>query len=343
MFWKGNKDMSDIITKCSYIDMHCDSLCRGFRENDPDSLFDGKGMQSISLMAKAQQLCQFFAVFFPPRKGDTLFDYQDRPLPQDDEYFNIMRDSLLKEVKIHSDVIDMAYCSSDIITNRKAGKCSAVLTIEDGRMVNGEIDKLSKLYESGVRAIALTWNCPNCFGSPNSCDPKIMNKGLTDFGRDAVREMNRLGIMVDVSHLSDGGFRDVYDVSEKPFIASHSDCRALTSQPRNLTDEMIRMIAEKSGVIGVNLEETFCTPDGHDIDCRIEYLVEHVLHLLKVGGEDVIGIGSDYDGIENAGELHDPTYMYKLFDALRKNGMTSVQIAKMESGNVLRVMRDVIG
>ena len=325
------------MNKYHYFDMHCDTLQRGFLEKNTDTIYDGEGMQSIKLMEEAEQLCQFYAVFFPPRKEVTLLDNHGRELPPDDEYFTMCRNSLIEQTNKHLDVIAMANSYNDIITNKKAGKCSAVLTIEDGRMVDYKMEKLSWLYEMNVRAIALTWNFANCFGSPNSREASIMNTGLTDFGKEAVKEMNRLGILIDVSHLSDGGFRDVYELSEKPFIASHSDCRALTDHPRNLTDEMIRMIANKGGVIGINLEESFCTPNDCEMGCKLEYLAAHVLHMLDIGGEDVLGLGSDYDGIETAGELPNPTFMYKLFDLLKEKGMTGTQLEKMVSGNSLRV------
>lgn len=108
---------------------------------------------------------------------------------------------------------------------------SAVLTMEDGRMVNGEMEKLEYLYEEGVRAISLTWNGANCFGFPNSREKEIMEAGLTSFGKEALERMNELGILIDVSHLSDGGFYDVARISKKPFAATHSNCRALTPIP----------------------------------------------------------------------------------------------------------------
>lgn len=132
-----------------------------------------------------------------------------------------------------------------------------MLTVEDGRMVNGSFDRLEQLAKTGVRAIALTWNFENCFGAPNSRDPKIMSKGLSAFGKEAIEAMNELGILVDVSHLSDGGFYDVAKISKKPFVATHSDCRALAAHPRNLTDDMIRLLAQKGGVSGINFAPAF--------------------------------------------------------------------------------------
>lgn len=319
----------------SYVDMHCDTLLRTIRET-PESLYDGEGMQSIKLMQEAKQMCQFFAVFFPPRK-----DHPDM-LP-DDEHFAVLSQNLKKEVALHQDVIAMASNYQEIEENWKKGLSSAVLTVEDGRMVEGKMEKLTYLYEQGVRAIALTWNYENCFGSPNSRDAEVMKKGLTDFGKEAIGEMNRLGIIVDVSHLSDGGFYDVAKYSKKPFLATHSNCRELTDHPRNLTDEMIRILADKGGVSGLNFYPGFVSPNGAESVCRVEYLADHVMHFIKVGGEDCVGFGTDFDGIDGDIEIAKPTQMELLFDELHKRGLTERQLEKFASKNVLRVIKECIG
>jgi membrane dipeptidase len=208
-------------------------------------------------------------------------------------------------------------------------------------MVAGKMENLKRLYEKGVRAMALTWNFPNCFGYPNSSDETIMKRGLTDFGKEAIGEMNRLGMLVDVSHLSDGGFYDVAQISRKPFIASHSNCRALTPHPRNLTDDMIRILAEHGGVTGLNFAPQFVSRTIHSKDCRIEDLVRHTMHLVQVGGEDCVGIGTDFDGVGGNLEIHEPAQVDRLFEALKKAGLTERQLDKIARENVLRVFKDI--
>lgn len=322
-----------------YIDMHCDTLLRTYRE-EPERLYDGRdGMQGFRLMQEAGQMCQFFAVFFPPKERK-----QQPPLPPtDEEFFDRLCSTLKEQVSLHRDIIASATNAKEITENWKNGLASAFLTIEDGRMVNGKMENLQKLYDAGVRAIGLTWNYSNCFGFPNSTDPEIMKKGLTDFGISAIEEMNRLGIMVDVSHLSDGGFYDVAQLSKKPFIASHSNCRELTSHPRNLTDGMIRLLAAKGGIMGLNLYSEFVAPDGAKPESRIEYLVAHVLHMFHVGGEDSIGIGTDFDGIDGQLDIDKPIEMELLFDALHKKGLTERQMDKFAYGNALRVIKENMG
>ncbi|MGN1148954.1 MAG: dipeptidase [Lachnospiraceae bacterium] len=322
-----------------YIDMHCDTLLRSLLEGS-NSIYDGDGMQSIKQMKEGGQLCQFFAIFFPPRNmpvKDPKF-----VLPPDEAFFQILVQNLKTEVNAHADIILMAYQYEDIIANQKAGKMSAILTVEDGRMVNGEMDKLVFMYEAGVRAISLTWNGTNCFGFPNSKEKEIMESGLTPFGKEALELMNDLGILIDVSHLSDGGFFDVAKISKKPFVATHSNCRALTPHTRNLTDEMIKLLAQKGGVAGLNFGPEFTSPDVTSRESTVENLVEHVLHFIKVGGEDCVGLGTDFDGIGGNLEIGHPAEMHLLFDLLKKKGLTERQLEKLASGNVLRVIHDAM-
>ncbi|MDO4633074.1 MAG: membrane dipeptidase [Eubacteriales bacterium] len=329
--------------KQSWIDMHCDTLLHTLGD-DGSILYDGNGMQSIRQMKDAGQLAQFFAVFFPPRKDERFF--RDPKAPQgallsDEEFYQSLKNQLLQGVRKHKDVIAMAKNAAEILENEKQGRMSAVLTIEDGRLVNGEMKRLKKLREDGVTAIALTWNYPNCFGYPNSPDPEKRKLGLTDFGKEAVVCMQELGILVDVSHLSDGGFYDVAELSKRPFIASHSNCRALSPHLRNLTDEMIRILAEKGGVSGLNFAPEFLTADLHNHSSRAEDLAAHVLHMLNAGGEDVIALGTDFDGIRGEFEIGHPQEMEQLFALLKKKGITERQMDKFVRGNVLRVLEEL--
>jgi membrane dipeptidase len=326
----------------AYIDMHCDTL---LKEIEGGRLYDNpENMLDIRRMAAGGPCAQFFAVFFPPRIPEDVAAKTGIPLPPpytDDELFEKARALLMSEIARHPDVIRLALSAEDIERNLKEGLCSAVLTIEDGRAVAGDMEKLRAFYDAGVRAMALTWNHPNCFGHPNSQDPEKMTLGLTEFGKEAVSEFNRLGMLIDVSHLSDGGFWDVAALSDKPFIASHSNCRALCNHPRNLTDGMIRALADKGGVIGVNFAPDFLTDDGSR-QSRLEDICRHVLHMVRIGGEDCAALGTDFDGIMGAFEIGSPAEMYRLFDALGAHGLTERQIGKFARENVLRVMRDAL-
>ena len=323
----------------AYADMHCDTLMKAYFEGE-DRVFSGEGMQSISNMIKAGQLLQFFAVFFIPELDEETKKQAGftREILSDDEYYEELKKDLFSQVKIHSDDIGIALSADDVRKNETAGKTSAILTLEDGRFLNGSLEKLRKVYDDGVRAIGLTWNGENCLGYPNSSDKGIMEKGLKSFGFEAVEEMNRLGMLVDVSHLSDGGFYDVAKTSKKPFIASHSSCRALTDHQRNLTDEMIKILASKGGVAGVNFAPEFVTIGAGNPVSSAEFISEHVMHMYKVGGEDLIALGTDFDGIHGSVEINCPQKMELLFDLLSKKGLSSRVLDKFASGNVLRVL-----
>ena len=235
-----------------------------------------------------------------------------------------------------------AFNANDIRTNMSAGLSSAVLTMEDGRAVDSSLDRLRQFYDQGFRAIALTWNMENCFGYPNSRDPEKMSLGLKSFGKDAVRYMQELGILVDVSHLSDGGFWDVAELCQKPFIASHSNCRALSPHPRNLTDEMIRALADKGGVAGLNFLPGFVEADTNADYSSATSIAKQARHMADVGGIECVAIGTDFDGFSGGAEISDCTKMDLLFTALEKEGFTSRQLELIARDNILRVMDDAV-
>ena len=188
--------------------------------------------------------------------------------------------------------------------------------------------------------MTLLWNEENCIGYPNSRDGEVMKKGLKSFGIETVERMNELGMIIDVSHMSDGGFWDVLEYSKKPVVASHSNARALCPHPRNLTDEMIRALAEKGGVAGLNFYPYFVNENGK---AGIEDLVRHLEHLFYVGGEDFVAIGTDFDGFDQGElELQNIGEMNLLYEALEKRKFNDGQIEKFWHGNVMRVMKEVL-
>lgn len=207
----------------------------------------------------------------------------------------------------------------------------------------------------GVRMLTLTWNFPNELGHPNINALDIRQgypslflpdtlHGLTDRGRDFVARMGELGMLVDVSHLSDKGFWDVAEVCGRPFVASHSNARAVCPCVRNLTDEMIRTLAERGGVMGLNFCADFLrtVPEGEKNPGRLEDVTAHARHILRVGGEDCLGLGSDFDGIDTNQALPGAQSMGKLWEALKQSGFTERQLDKVFYANVLRVLEGVL-
>lgn len=321
-----------------FIDMHCDTLMMAQFKNT--GLYDNKETAvDFKRMKEAGALAQFFAIFMPDKETYDIFQVKQMP---DQEYFDALYALFLAQMKEHRDIIARVYTAKDVLDNEKKGLMSAVLTMEDGRMVNGDFEKLEDFYDLGVRALTLTWNYENCFGFPNSRDAAVMEKGLKPFGKEAIEFMNELGILVDVSHLSDGGFWDVAKIADKPFIATHSNCRSLSPHQRNLTDEMIKALAEHGGVMGLNFCPAFLNKDINCEDSRIEEMVAHLQHAKNVGGIEVLALGGDLDGCGGNMEVADSLGYPKLFEAIKKAGFTESELDKITHENVLRVMKDTL-
>lgn len=315
-----------------YFDLHCDTLELGFIKKKDDIYDLPESMLDIRRMKEAGMFGQFFAMFFPPSSRDWM--------PEDEVYYQSLKTLFYDSLKKHSDCIAFAGNGTEAEKNYKEGKLSAFLTIEDGRHVQGKLSNIERFYRDGVRLISLTWNDQNCFGAPNSRERSMMEKGLTSFGKEAVEYMNELGMIVDVSHLSDGGFYDVLECSKKPFVASHSNARALSPHPRNLTDEMIRGLAKKGGIAGVNFYGAFLNEDAVSERSTLDALVAHMKYMSRLGGEDFVALGTDFDGISGEVEINSPLVMQRLFDRLKMEGFSQTQIEKIAYKNVLRVIHD---
>ncbi len=324
-----------------FIDTHCDTLMGAYFDPEGfDLMHNPKTMVDFARMKEGNAMAQFFAMFMPP-PGSEKWMKLDHPI-DDEDYLAKLSYALKRNIEQYSDVIGFATNAETLLANEKAGKMSAFLTIEDGRSVNGSMENLERYYDMGVRLISLTWNFKNCFGSPNSKDPVIMAEGLTDFGKDAVVRMQELGMLVDVSHLSDGGFMDVVKLCKKPFIASHSNCRALSPHQRNLTDEMIKLLADKGGVSGINFGPGFL---NKDIDCKdstAALMVEHIKHFINVGGSDCVGLGSDLDGIGGNLEVGSSDKVPMIFHLLHKEGISDDVIEKIAWKNHFRVIQEAM-
>ena len=323
-----------------FVDLHCDTLSILALSDEEISLASNdKTSVDFERLRKGNALVQFFAMFLPSKATYERLEME----PMDDDEYILKSVNILKDaIEENSNIIAMAYNIEDIKRNEEEGKMSTILTIEDGRSIDGKLEKIKKYYDLGVRLITLTWNHENSLGYPNSADPQIMEKGLKPFGIEAVEYMNELGIIVDVSHLSDGGFYDVARVSKKPFIASHSNARAISPHQRNLTDEMIRIISEKGGVVGLNFCPPFLNEDAKGKDSTIELMVRHLNHIKNVGGEDVIALGSDLDGIGGNLEIDSCDKIPLLFEALEGAGWSSRLIEKFAYKNSLRVIEEVM-
>lgn len=310
-----------------YIDLHCDTLHRAWVLQAQDVTSLQGSMVDVERLEKGGCMAQFFSVFMVPQPIE--------PDSDDDGYINALLEIFHASL---SDKLALAKNLQDYRRNREAGKISGFLTLEDGRAVRGSMERLDRFYERGIRLITLTWNYANCFGSPNSFDAAVMEQGLTPFGKDAVRRMQELGMLVDVSHLSDGGFWDVVELCKEPFLASHSNCRALNPRPRSMSDEMIRVLADRGGVMGVNFCPYFLTADIYDRMSRVEDLVRQLRHMVNVGGIECPAIGSDLDGIEGEFELGSTDQMPLLFRAMERAGFHESEIERIAWKNAERIL-----
>lgn len=319
------------------VDLHCDTLMGCYRGMP---LAKNDGHIDMEKLQKGGALAQFFAIFVPTGDSARRNGITEGPY----EYFQTTYQAYLREMELNKADIAPALCYADIEKNMAADKISSILTIEDGGSVfDGKMERLEEAYQKGVRLITLTWFYENCIGFPCSKDrPELMDLGLKPFGVDVVRRMNELGMIVDVSHLSDGGFWDVVKYSSKPFVASHSCCRALAGHPRDLSDEMLRALAGKGGIIGVNFCTNFLVEGGAPLS-KIDDVVRHLKHMVNVAGEDTPAFGSDFDGIGDDLEWKDYAGMPLIVDALGKAGLTSRQIDKICRENALRLVKEVIG
>ena len=212
------------------------------------------------------------------------------------------------------------------------------ISIEEGEVLEGKVENLKKVYDLGVRILTITWNYKNKLGYPNF-QFKYQNKGLKGKGIEVIKECEKLGIIPDASHLSDGGFYDLIKTCRKPFIASHSNARAVTNHPRNLTDDMIRMLADKGGVMGLNFCSDFL---GKNKIASIEEIVCHAKHIKNIGGVDVLCLGSDFDGILNEVEIENSSQFNKLYDGLKNINFTDDEIEKVFYKNALRVFSETL-
>ena len=326
----------------NYIDMHCDTLMKVAMANGPKTdMFHRENVCiDFERMQKGGVMAQFFAIFVMPKYGYQ--EWYNVEAMEDDAYVQRCIDLFNYNMELHPDIIRPARSAEDVLSNAAAGLLSGMLTIEDGGFVNGTLEKIKDCYDKGIRVFGLTWNGKNCLGTPNSPDAGVMNEGLTDFGKEAVDYMQSLGMVVDVSHLNDGGFYDIAARCKKPFVATHSNCRAVSPHPRNLTDEMIRILADKGGVMGLNFCAEFLDEDITNQDSTIARMVAMLQHTYQIGGRDVMAIGTDFDGIRSNLEIKDCSQLPLLTDALKKAGFSDDDLDYITHKNVRRALHDAM-
>ena len=262
-------------------------------------------------------------------------------------------DTFYQEMEAHEDIIGIVRSYEDISRNWEQGRMSALLTVEEGGTCQGKTAFLRDFYRLGVRMMTLTWNFPNELAFPQ-CQDCRGGRHLQDgagyrawtYGyRDCICGGDGApGNDHDISHLNDAGIWDVFRHTKKPFVASHSNARAVASHPRNMTDDMIRELADRGGVMGINYYTCFLRDFCQDEApvSRVSYMVEHMKHIRNVGGIGCLGLGSDFDGIECELEMKDASMVPMLADAMKREGFSQSEIEAVFYKNVLRVYREIL-
>lgn len=373
------------------LDMHCDTISE--LADRGGELWENKGQLDLRRMRESGYLVQNFALFVDigkcapwAERGQLPANCRDQngaeqgrmspprkmgaPTPW--ERVCTLYEVYRTELEKNKDWIAPVFGYEDILQNEACGKLSALLTVEEGAVCGGSLERLRELYGMGVRMLTLTWNYPNELGWPATCrslaDNALAKKhgqtvveadrseigkcgcggrdaahGLTETGRNFVMEMEHLGMIPDVSHLSDAGFDAVWEVTKKPFVASHSNARAVCPSLRNLTDDRIRKLSERGGCMGLNYYDKFLVDGGSgDPEVLWEALVRQAKHIVKAGGMEVLGLGSDFDGIPGNPALPGAEAMPVLWERLKTAGFRESQLDGIFWKNAMRVYRETL-
>ena len=316
----------------NFIDFHCDTASAMLEQNQP--LRKNSLKVDIEKLQKGKALAQFFAMYIDKEKQKSSYGYCVK-----------MLQNFKQELALNSKNIRLCRTYNDLVEAKKEDKIGAFLTIEEGEAIEGNLDNLKYFKQEGVSAITLTWNYENSLGYPNF-EWKYQNRGLKPKGFKVVEAMNELGMLIDVSHLSDRGFEDVITHSTKPIIATHSNARAITNHTRNLTDKQLKKLADNGGVAGVAFSVNFLV-EKELIDsshlAKVEDMIRHIKHIRNIAGVEVLALGSDYDGIMNPVEMEDISQISKLSNGLLKNGFSYDEVEKIFFRNGLRIIEEVLG
>lgn len=314
--------------KIKYADLHCDSVTVSCDAGGNFAAFSGQ--VNIGKLKNSGCAAQCFALFTQGENAAKDFE-------RFAAYYNA-------QVAVDPCILPVERFS-DIEKAEKQGKIAAILTVENLGFLNGDIGGIKRLKKSGVKMASLVWNFENELAFPNLIfkggTPDFLareSRGLTDLGKAAVEELNANKIIIDISHLSDGGADDVLALSNAPVVASHSNCAAVCNVSRNLTDGQIKKIADKGGVVGLNYCRDFL--GGESV---FDTLLAHYEHLVAVGGEGLPALGSDFDGIPAYDELRDCTFVPELLNFFNLRGVKSGALEKLARGNFYKVFKEVVG
>lgn len=311
-------------------DCHCDTLTELYNKNA--SLYENEQHFDIKRQIALGGGLQFCAIYVPTE----VFRYQGGL-----RYTLCLLDKYNQEIKkLHENGIDVLQVrTAEDAGNVLQHKAATLLAIEEGGAIDGSLEALRCLYELGVRAMTLTWSNRNDIA--DGINEEATGSGLTLFGKQVVAEMNRLGMLVDVSHISTAGFWSVIETSTKPIIATHSNAKSLCSHPRNLNDEQIKALAQNGGLAGITFAGQFLEEDWRN--ACIESVYKHIDYMLNlIGNDDHIGFGSDFDGISHPPYNIQGVQDYKPLIEYLSKYYSDETINKITHQNVINLLQKVL-
>ncbi len=306
----------------SVFDAHCDTISRCYYLHE--GLRCNTGDLSLEKTERFARYCQFFALW-------TTKEYTDGDGCTMEEAYHTLLGCFRAQMACNSDKIIQCRTAQDVEQAHRCGKAAAFLTVEGAELLGCDPARLDQAAIDGVTAINLTWNYANALSGSSKEQPE---RGLSTVGRDFVRKMEDLHILVDVSHLSEAGFWDVAEIASRPFIASHSNAKSVWNHTRNLTNEQITAIIENQGVIGLNFYEGF-VGGSRDLDM----VRAHLDRILELGGAGNVALGGDWDGCDLIGDLPAIDSLPLLYEHLLLHGYEETVVQNLFYNNLMRVVR----
>lgn len=307
------------------IDAHCDTLTVLKEQKRNFGELSTKGHLDLPRLKKAGIKIQFLAICVEKYRREATI----KTLQIIDEFY--------KELEINHEKMELITSFEDVEKIIKGDKIGILLSLEGGEALSGEVSLLRIFYRLGVRSLGLTWNYRNELA--DGVWEKDSGGGLTRAGVEIIKEMNTLGMLVDLAHLSENGFKDVLKYAKKPFIVSHANCYALCEHKRNLKDWQIKECASLGGVIGVSYYPPFIKKEKASFDD----LLDHIVHLSLVGGISCVGLGSDFDGIDEVIlGLEKVEKVSFIAEGLAKRGFREDEIKAIMGENWLNLMKNIL-
>ncbi len=294
----------------NFFDLHCDTMLRLL---DGSSLADADAHLNLSKAQSFEKWAQIFALFVLDNKPgrDTAYDAYRR-----------LYAGFIRQMRLHADRIVFCRSAAELEAAWAAGKHAALLSVENGAVLGGRLERLDELRRDGVRLLTLTWMGENELGFGGEAGGP-----LTDFGRSVVRALPQYGIVPDISHLSDEGAAEVFRLTDGPVIATHSNARRITGHHRNLTEKQIREIVRRGGLIGINLCSSFLSDEKSRASC--EDIYRHLDAILSCGAENTVCFGTDFDGAQIPCDIGDLRGIPMLYEHLLGRGLSEALLQKI--------------